>query len=102
MSKQLKAILWKNWLLKVSHPWSTAAELFLPVIFMALLILIKQITSSYDSPNVSYSCGNAVNFFLSFVFFYLFILFYSFSILFYLFYFSFLGLMSVILMQLML
>jgi len=58
MSKQLKAILWKNWLLKITHPWSTAAELFLPVIFMALLILIKQITSSYDSPNVSYSCGN--------------------------------------------
>lgn len=57
MSK-LKAILWKNWLLKVTHPWSTAAELFLPVIFMALLILIKQITTSYDSPNISYACGN--------------------------------------------
>ena len=59
MSKQLKAILWKNYLLKITHPWSTAAELFLPVIFMALLILIKQITSSYNSPNVAYSCGNA-------------------------------------------
>ena len=59
MSKQLKAILWKNYLLKITHPWSTAAELLLPVVFMALLILIKQITKSYDSPNVSYSCGNA-------------------------------------------
>jgi hypothetical protein len=63
MSKQLKSILWKNWLLKVSHPWSTAAEILLPVIFMALLILIKQITSSYDSPNVAYTCGNTVTLF---------------------------------------
>mmetsp|Transcript_26423 Transcript_26423/g.39214 ORF Transcript_26423/g.39214 Transcript_26423/m.39214 type:complete len:1955 (+) Transcript_26423:136-6000(+) len=59
MSKQLKAILWKNYLLKIAHPWGTAAEILLPVLFMALLILIKQITSSYDSPNIAYYCGNA-------------------------------------------
>ena len=34
------------------------AELFLPVLFMALLILIKSITNVYDSPNVAYFCGN--------------------------------------------
>ena len=32
MAKQLKAILWKNWLLKYTHPWSTAAELLLPAL----------------------------------------------------------------------
>lgn len=56
--KQLKAILWKNYLVKVSHPISTAAEILLPVLFMALLILIKSITSTYDSPNIAYYCGN--------------------------------------------
>eukprot|EP01031_Cornospumella_fuschlensis_P022275 gene22275-27238_t len=55
---QLKAILWKNWLLKKAHLAGFLAELFLPVAFMALLILIKSITSVYDSPNVAYYCGN--------------------------------------------
>ncbi len=35
------------------------AELFLPVLFMALLILIKSITTAYDSPNIAFFCGNA-------------------------------------------
>lgn len=56
--KQLKAILWKNYLLKKAHPWSSLAEILLPVFFMALLILIKSITSVYDSPNIAYYCGN--------------------------------------------
>lgn len=56
---QLKAILWKNWLLKRAHFSGFMAELLLPVFFMALLILIKNITSKYDSPNVAYHCGNA-------------------------------------------
>lgn len=34
------------------------AELFLPVLFMALLILIKSITTAYNSPNIAYYCGN--------------------------------------------
>lgn len=34
------------------------AELLLPVGFMGLLILIKSITTIYDSPNVAYFCGN--------------------------------------------
>jgi len=57
--RQLKAILYKNYLLKRANVLSTAAEVFLPVIFMALLILIKQITTQYNSPNVAYYCGNA-------------------------------------------
>lgn len=57
--RQLGAILWKNWLLKVAGKWSTVAELLLPVGFMALLILIKSITSVYDSPDIAYHCGNS-------------------------------------------
>ena len=60
--KQLKAILWKNYLVKVAHPISTTAEILLPVLFMALLILIKSITSKYDSPNIAYYCGNIVSY----------------------------------------
>lgn len=57
MFRQLQAILWKNWLLKKSHLFSSIAEIGLPIGFMGLLILIKSITSVSDAPNVSYSCG---------------------------------------------
>jgi hypothetical protein len=56
---QLNSILWKNMMLKQAHIWSFAAELFLPVVFMALLIYIKSVTDIYDSPAVAYYCGNA-------------------------------------------
>jgi hypothetical protein len=59
LSRQLSSILWKNWLLKIAHPWSTAAEILLPVLFMAILILIKLVTKKYDSPNIAFYCGNA-------------------------------------------
>ena len=87
---QLKSILWKNWLLKKAHfsgmsqsassiqfffslspptfPLTHSgflAELFLPVIFMALLIMIKSLTDVYDSPSVAYYCGNAYPWFYS-------------------------------------
>eukprot|EP01040_Poterioochromonas_malhamensis_P010514 gene10514-11447_t len=55
---QLKAILWKNWLQKKAHFSGFLAELLLPVFFMVLLIMIKQITDVYDSPNIAYFCGN--------------------------------------------
>jgi hypothetical protein len=58
LSRQLNSILWKNWLLKKAHPWSTFAEIMLPVVFMALLILIKLVTTKYDSPNIAFYCGN--------------------------------------------
>jgi hypothetical protein len=58
LGRQLRAILWKNVLLKKAHFWATTAEILLPVFFMTILIMIKQITTTYDSPNVAYSCGN--------------------------------------------
>mmetsp|Transcript_62430 Transcript_62430/g.122842 ORF Transcript_62430/g.122842 Transcript_62430/m.122842 type:complete len:2323 (-) Transcript_62430:80-7048(-) len=56
---QLKSILWKNWLLKKAHFSGLMAEILLPVIFMALLIMIKNLTSVYNSPSIAYYCGNA-------------------------------------------
>ncbi len=35
------------------------AEIILPVLFMFFLILIKSVTTKYDSPNISYHCGEA-------------------------------------------
>ena len=58
LGRQLRAILWKNALLKKAHYKATLAEILLPVFFMTTLILIKQITTVYDSPNVAYHCGN--------------------------------------------
>ncbi|XWS56284.1 hypothetical protein CRYUN_Cryun09bG0072800 [Craigia yunnanensis] len=39
--RQLKAMLRKNWLLKIRHPFITAAEIFLPTIVILLLVGIR-------------------------------------------------------------
>ncbi|KAF7819038.1 ABC transporter A family member 1 isoform X1 [Senna tora] len=39
--RQLKAMLWKNWLLKIRHPFVTSAEIFLPTLVMLLLIAVR-------------------------------------------------------------
>ncbi|KAK4485446.1 hypothetical protein RD792_008087, partial [Penstemon davidsonii] len=39
--KQLKAMLRKNWLLKIRHPFVTCAEILLPTVVMLLLIAVR-------------------------------------------------------------
>ncbi|KAK0597531.1 hypothetical protein LWI29_026223 [Acer saccharum] len=39
--RQLKAMLRKNWLLKIRHPFLTASEILLPTVVMMLLIAIR-------------------------------------------------------------
>ncbi|XP_059428864.1 ABC transporter A family member 1 isoform X1 [Corylus avellana] len=39
--RQLKAMLRKNWLLKIRHPFTTAAEILLPTVVMLLLIAVR-------------------------------------------------------------
>lgn len=39
--RQLRAMLRKNWLLKIRHPWITAAEILLPTVVMAMLMLVR-------------------------------------------------------------
>ncbi|KAG7961902.1 hypothetical protein I3843_09G039100 [Carya illinoinensis] len=39
--RQLKAMLRKNWLLKIRHPFATLAEILLPTVVMLLLIAIR-------------------------------------------------------------
>lgn len=63
--RQLNVMLWKNYLLKKANVLSLLAELFLPVLFMSLLILIKSITDVYDSPTIAYYCGQAYPWFYS-------------------------------------
>ena len=58
--RQLRMMLYKNFLQKRVAWASTAAEVALPVAFMLLLVLIKQITTQYDAPNVDYACGQTL------------------------------------------
>jgi len=53
----MRAILWKNALLKACAPLSTVVEIMMPVLFMLLLTWIKTLANDYDSPAVDYSCG---------------------------------------------
>lgn len=39
--RQLKAMLRKNWLLKIRHPYVTCAEIFLPAVVMLMLIGVR-------------------------------------------------------------
>ncbi|KAK1318291.1 ABC transporter A family member 1 [Acorus calamus] len=39
--RQLKAMLRKNWLLKIRHPFITSAEILLPTVVMLLLIVVR-------------------------------------------------------------
>ena len=55
----LKAILWKNFLLKKANFFGTLAEILLPVLFMGLLIVLKNISTVDDSPDIAYYCGQA-------------------------------------------
>lgn len=41
MGRQLKAMLRKNWLLKIRHPFVTSAEILLPTVVMLLLIAVR-------------------------------------------------------------
>ncbi|KAG9457355.1 hypothetical protein H6P81_001863 [Aristolochia fimbriata] len=41
LRRQLRAMLRKNWLLKIRHPFSTAAEILLPTLVMLLLIGVR-------------------------------------------------------------
>jgi hypothetical protein len=51
--------------LSFNGPLGFLAEILLPVLFMVLLIMIKSLTSVYDSPNVAYYCGNTYPWFCS-------------------------------------
>lgn len=55
--RQMKAILWKNMLLRSTAPLSTLIEVSMPVLFMLLLTWIKTLANDYDSPPIAYMCG---------------------------------------------
>ncbi|CAB4286667.1 unnamed protein product [Prunus armeniaca] len=52
--RQLKVMLWKNWLLKVRHPFVTCAEILLPTVVMLLLIAIRMRVDTQIHPSQPY------------------------------------------------
>ncbi|KAL4102862.1 hypothetical protein PRIC1_006604 [Phytophthora ramorum] len=46
----LRALLWKNWLIKNRQPVATACEILVPTFFILLLGLLKLITTTVDVP----------------------------------------------------
>ncbi|KAH7463694.1 ABC transporter A family member 1 [Phytophthora ramorum] len=46
----LRALLWKNWLIKRRHPVATACEVMVPVVFIILLGLLKSTTTTVAVP----------------------------------------------------
>ncbi|KAE9030907.1 ABC transporter A family member 1 [Phytophthora rubi] len=59
----LRALLWKNWLIKRRHPVATACEVLVPVVFILLLGLLKSTTTTVAVPSgwsdTSASSGDA-------------------------------------------
>jgi ATP-binding cassette subfamily A (ABC1) protein 3 len=52
--RQLKAMLRKNWLLKIRHPFITAAEILLPTVVMLLLIAVRTQVDTQIHPTQPY------------------------------------------------
>lgn len=52
--RQLKAMLRKNWLLKIRHPFITAAEILLPTVVMLLLIIVRTRVDTQIHPAQAY------------------------------------------------
>ncbi|POM63814.1 ABCA1 lipid exporter, partial [Phytophthora palmivora] len=46
----MRALLWKNWLIKSRQPVATACEILVPTFFILLLGLLKLITETVDVP----------------------------------------------------
>ncbi|POM75618.1 ABC transporter lipid exporter ABCA1 family, partial [Phytophthora palmivora] len=47
----LRALLWKNWLIKQRHPVATACEVLVPVVFIILLGVLKSTTTTVAVPS---------------------------------------------------
>ncbi|CAI9301359.1 unnamed protein product [Lactuca saligna] len=52
--RQLKAMLRKNWLLKIRHPYITLAEILLPLVVMLMLIAVRTQVDTTIHPAQSY------------------------------------------------
>ncbi|KAL8261643.1 hypothetical protein R6Q59_025692 [Mikania micrantha] len=52
--RQLKAMLRKNWLLKIRHPYITLAEILLPVVVMLMLIAVRTQVDTTIHPAQTY------------------------------------------------
>ncbi|KAL6133968.1 hypothetical protein ACLB2K_066201 [Fragaria x ananassa] len=53
-ARQLKAMLRKNWLLKIRHPFVTSAEILLPTVVMLMLIAVRTHVDTQIHPSQPY------------------------------------------------
>ncbi|XP_050384666.1 ABC transporter A family member 1 isoform X4 [Argentina anserina] len=53
-ARQLKAMLRKNWLLKIRHPYVTCAEILLPTVVMLMLIAVRTRVDTQIHPSQPY------------------------------------------------
>ncbi|PRQ44758.1 putative ABC transporter, P-loop containing nucleoside triphosphate hydrolase [Rosa chinensis] len=53
-TRQLKAMLRKNWLLKIRHPFVTCAEILLPTVVMLMLIAVRTRVDTQIHPSQPY------------------------------------------------
>lgn len=57
MGKQLDKFLllmWKNWILQIRHPVQTIVEIAAPVLFCALLVLIRSLVDPEEKHAISF------------------------------------------------
>eukprot|EP01051_Picozoa_sp_SAG22_P004012 SAG22_NODE_206_length_15281_cov_6.078975_7_plen_205_part_00 len=57
--RQLGGVLWKNLLLKRASWVGTVFEVLVPVGMLSLTALLKDLSTQYDNPAISYTCGPA-------------------------------------------
>ena len=62
---QLSALLRRGLLAKRANLAGSLLELALPIAFTTLLLLLKDLATVYEAPNIAYSCGPAAPFDLS-------------------------------------
>lgn len=48
---KLFLLIWKNFKLQIRHPWQTLIEILGPVVFCALLVLIRSLVDPEPFPN---------------------------------------------------
>lgn len=47
---KLRLLVWKNWLIQRRHPWQWSLEVLIPLVFSAVLLLLRNLVEVVDYP----------------------------------------------------